>query len=146
MTKKLSLTYQWGWVIVWRLCKRWGHEEKRGYQKGTKMMRVYQILISALSVFFLVGFFTGLPAAAEENSCYLKSNTQDVFVIVYDMDREGNQGQQIWQGRINQGESVKITAPNGRFRYEFNAQPEEDQPLSGGKDRWCNNLNTILVP
>jgi hypothetical protein len=32
------------------------------------------------------------------------------------------------------------------IRYDYNAQPNEDQLLSGGNDRWCNNLNTILVP
>jgi hypothetical protein len=70
----------------------------------------------------------------------------DVFVIVFDMDRDGNQGRQIWQGRINQGESVKITAPHGLLRYDYNSEPDKDQPLSGGIDHGCNNLETILVP
>ena len=110
------------------------------------MRRTYLIFIVALFAFLITGFFINQQAIAEEGSCYLKANTQDVFVIVFDMDREGNQGRQIWQGRINHGESVKITTPNGRFRYDYNNQPDENQPLSGGYDRWCNNLNTILVP
>jgi hypothetical protein len=67
-------------------------------------------------------------------------------LIVFDLDRDGNQGDQIWQGRINRGESVKITVPHGRFRYDYNAHPDQDQPLSGGFDRSCSNLETILVP
>jgi hypothetical protein len=94
----------------------------------------------------LAGVFVGQHAEAEEGSCYLKANTKDVYVIVFDLDREGNKGHQIWQGRINQGESVKITTPQARFIYDYNDQPDEDQPLSGGSDRWCNNLETILVP
>ncbi len=110
------------------------------------MRTIYRILPIAFLTVILTGVFAGQDAQAEEGSCYLKTNTQDVYVIVFDMDREGNQGRQIWQGRINQGESVKITTPHGRFRYDYNDQPDEDQPLSGGSDRWCNNLETILVP
>ena len=110
------------------------------------MKKIYQALPIAFLILMLTRFLTGQAAAAEEGSCYLKSNTQDVFVIVFDMDKEGNQGQQIWQGRINQGESVKITTPHGRFRYDYNDQPDKDQPLSGGQERQCQNLNVILVP
>lgn len=83
---------------------------------------------------------------AEEGSCYLQANHTDVFVIVFDLDRDGNQGRRLWSGRINRGESVLIKTPHGRFRYDYNSQPDEDQPLSGGYDRWCNNKQTILVP
>ncbi|MDJ0984909.1 MAG: hypothetical protein QNJ26_05140 [Desulfobacterales bacterium] len=104
------------------------------------------IIFLIVSAFFMVCWWTAQDATAAEGSCYLRAKTQDVFVIVFDIDDEGNQGAQIWQGRINHNEKVKITAPHGRFRYDYNDQPEEDQPLSGGHDRWCNNLNTILVP
>lgn len=110
------------------------------------MRKIYSALPLVLFALILAGIFSGQDAAAEEGSCYLKATNKDVFVIVFDMDRDGNQGDQIWQGRINQGESVKITTPHGRFRYDYNDQPEEDQPLSGGLDRSCNNLNTVLVP
>jgi hypothetical protein len=110
------------------------------------MRTICRILPIAFLVVILAGVFVGQHADAEEGSCYLKATNTDVFVIVYDLDREGNKGRQLWQGRINQGKSVKITAPHGRFIYDYNDQPDEDQPLSGGADRWCNNLETILVP
>lgn len=110
------------------------------------MRKTYSALSLVLFALILAGIFTGQDAAAEEGSCYLKATNKDVFVIVFDMDRDGNQGDQIWQGRINRGESVKITTPHGRFRYDYNDQPDKEQPLSGGYDRSCNNLNTILVP
>ena len=97
-------------------------------------------------LFLITGFFSAQQATAQEGSCYLKANTQDVFVIVFDMDREGNQGRQIWQGRINHGESVKITTPNGRFRYDYNNQPDEKQPLSVGPDKWCDGKHDVAVP
>ena len=110
------------------------------------MRKIYRILPIALFSVILAGLFAVQHADAEAGSCYLKANTTDVFVIVFDLDRDGNQGDQIWQGRINQGESVKITVPHGRFRYDYNAEPDKDQPLSGGFDRSCSNLETILVP
>ena len=110
------------------------------------MGKIYRILPIALFTVILAGLFAVQHADAEAGSCYLKANTTDVFVIVFDLDRDGNQGEQIWQGRINQGESVKITAPHGQLRYDYNSEPDVDQPLSGGIDQGCNNLETILVP
>lgn len=110
------------------------------------MRQSYVLLSVALLAFILVAIFSSPDAVAEEGACYLKASNKGVFIIVYDLDRDNNQGAKIWQGRLNQGESAKITTPHGRFRYNYNDQPDEDQPLSGGGDRWCNNLNTVLVP
>jgi hypothetical protein len=116
------------------------------FEKGNKMRKIYRIVFIIFFAMMLAGFLSIPQADAEEGSCYLKASNTDVFIIVFDMDRDGNQGHQIWQGRINQGESIKITAPHGRFRYDYNSQPDEDQPLSGGQDRSCNSGETVLVP
>jgi hypothetical protein len=92
------------------------------------------------------GFLTISQADAAEGTCVLESADKDVFVIVFYADDEGNKGAQIWQGRITQGESAKITAPHARIRYSYNDQPDEDQPLSGDVDRSCSEGETILVP
>lgn len=110
------------------------------------MRNVNTNIIVALAALILAVLLPAQNLDAEEGSCYLKANATDVFVIVYDLDDKGIQGKQIWQGRINQGETAKITTPHGRFTYDYNAQPDVDQPLSGGNDRSCNNLETILVP
>jgi hypothetical protein len=108
--------------------------------------KIYRFVLIIFFSIMLTGLLSIAGADAEEGSCYLKASHTDVFVIVFDLDGEGNQGQQLWQGRINQGESVKITVPHGRFRYDYNDQPDEDQPLSGGSDRWCSGLETISIP
>jgi hypothetical protein len=117
-----------------------------GNQKGNKIKKSYLLLSITLCALTFAAIFNAEDATAEEGACFLKASNKAVFLIVYDIDRDGNQGAQIWQGRLNQGESVKITTPHGRFRYDYNDQPDQDQPLSGGADRWCNNLNTVLVP
>ncbi len=110
------------------------------------MGKISRIVFIILFTMISAGFLSNLKANAEEGTCVLQASNTDVFIIVFDLDRDGNQGDQIWQGRINQGESVKITAPHALFRYDYNAQPDEDQPLSGGQDRSCNSGETILVP
>jgi hypothetical protein len=110
------------------------------------MRNVNTNIIVALATLILAALLPTQNSDAEEDSCYLKANATDVFVIVYDLDDNGTQGKQIWQGRINQGETAKITTPHGRFRYDYNAQPDKDQPLSGGSDHSCSNLETVLVP
>ena len=91
------------------------------------------------------GFLFTPNSDAEEGTCILKAG-KDVFVIVWDLGEDGAKGRQIWQGRINQGGTAKITAPHARIRYSYNDQPDEDQPLSGDVERWCNSDETILVP
>ena len=119
--------------------------EDGNLEKGNKMRSIYRIVFVILLAVTSASFFSIPKADAEEGTCVLEAN-QDVFVIVWDHDDEGNKGRQIWQGRINQGKSVKITAQHGQIRYSYNDQPDEDQPLSGDTDRSCSNNEIILVP
>jgi len=110
------------------------------------MNKISKFLSLALLAILATAVLSMPEVQAEEGTCNLQATNTDVFIIVFDMDREGNKGKQIWQGRINVDESVKITAPHARFVYDYNSRPDEDQPLSGGTERWCNNDETVLVP
>ena len=103
-------------------------------------------ILIVVSAIVFSGILSVSETVAAEGTCYLQATNTDVFVKVFDLDREGNMGRMVWEGRINEHQSVKITMPHGRFRYYFNAQPDEDQPLSGGIDRWCINNHSVLVP
>jgi len=109
------------------------------------MKKIFRIVLMILFTVMTAGFLTIPEADAEEGTCVLEAN-KDVFVMVWDLDEDGNKGRQIWQGRINQGDTAKITAPHARLRYSYNDQPDKDQPLSGDVERWCNSGETILVP
>jgi hypothetical protein len=111
-----------------------------------KMKRIYQSLKIFFFAIILTGMISGSQSSAEEGSCYLKSLNTDVFVIVYDLNRNGDMGSLLWQGRINKGQEVFIRAPHARFRYYYNAQPDVNQPMSGGNSRWCDNQRTVGVP
>jgi len=110
------------------------------------MGKIFRIVFIILFAVMSTGFISILKVDAEEGTCVLMAEDKDVFVMVWDQDGEGNKGRQIWQGRINQGKSAKITAPHARIRYSYNDQPDEDQPLSGDVNRSCEGGETILVP
>ncbi|MGD9228469.1 MAG: hypothetical protein PVF26_18325, partial [Desulfobacterales bacterium] len=111
-----------------------------------KMRRILRIVFIILFTVMSAGSLCILKADAEEGTCVLEASSQDVFVVVWDQYDDGSKGPKIWQGRINQGKSAKITAPHARIRYSYNDQPDEDQPLSGDVDRSCSGGETILVP
>ena len=104
-------------------------------------------IFSILCVAFIAAGFISLPeAAAEQGSCVLQATDDNVFIIIYDMNSDGSRGSQIWEGRLNAGQQAQITTPHQQFVYYYNSQPDADQPLSGGTERWCNNNEVILVP
>ena len=110
------------------------------------MKRIYQSLTILFFAIILTSMISATESSAQEGSCYLKALKTDVYVIVYDLNRNGEKGPMIWQGRINEGQEKSIMAPHGRFRYYYNAQPDVNQPMSGGNNRWCDNKRTVGVP
>jgi len=82
---------------------------------------------------------------AKEGTCYLKATT-DASVEVYDLNRDGNQGDMIWQGRLKEGQRVLLKAPHARFRCKYNSEPDEQQALSIGPDKWCDGDQNVGVP
>jgi hypothetical protein len=110
-------------------------------------MKIFTRFLTILFLAIMAAGYVLIPdVGAEEGSCILQATNTDVFIIIYDMTPDGTQGDQIWQGRINAGQSARIKTPNGRFLYDYNSQPDTDQPLSGGNERWCSNDEVILVP
>lgn len=110
------------------------------------MKRIYQLLSIVFFGLILTGMISPSKTSADQGSCYLKAVRTDVYVVVYDLYRDGNMGYPIWRGRINEGEEVLINAPHGQFRYYVNAPPDVDEPLSGGISRLCSDKRRIGVP
>jgi len=93
-----------------------------------------------------IAFFISPVAAGEEGSCWLQALNTDIFVIVHDLDRDGNRGEVIWEGRLNQGQRALIKTPHGRFRYYINTEPDKRNAMNSGEDRWCDNGETVGLP
>ena len=98
------------------------------------------ILTTLLAIVLL--FSTGYTQ--EENFCYITTNRNVVYVVIYELDRQGNRGDIIFGGWIEDGERIPIEAEKGAIRYNYKLT--EEGPLSGDVSRWCINGNDILVP
>jgi hypothetical protein len=110
------------------------------------MKRIYRSLAIFFFMIILAGLLSATNISAIEGSCYLKALRTDVFVILHDLNRDGDMGAKIWEGRINEGQEVFLTTPHAQFRLYYNDQPDVDQPMSGGNDRWCDSKRTVGVP
>lgn len=110
------------------------------------MKRIRQLV----SIIFLAGVIAACAAAPDvdtrEGACLLKAAHSDVYLKVFDLDRNGNMGPLIWQGRINQGQTARIKTSQAYFRYFYNSEPDVDRPFSSGLDKACDDLDVLVVP
>lgn len=109
------------------------------------MNKLFEAFVIVAGLALVLGWMLLSVATAEEGTCYLKAD-RDVYLKVYDFDDDGNRGGILWQGRLNEGKTIELKAPHGLFSYEYNAQPDENQPLNSAEQRMCNSNETIGVP
>ena len=110
------------------------------------MKASFEALVVAAIITLLMGFMSPTAATAEEGTCILKAYPDDVYLEVYDWDEDGNRGGILWQGRLNAGKTITIKAPHGLLSYDYNAQPDVDQPLNSADQIMCNNNEIFDVP
>jgi hypothetical protein len=114
--------------------------------KEKDMKRIHRFV----SIIFFAAVITGCSAApdvdSDKGACYLKAAHTDVYIKVFDLDRERNMGPLIFQGRINQRTGARIKTSHAQFRYYYNSEPDVDQPLSSGPDQACDDLEVVFVP
>ncbi len=111
------------------------------------MKKSLDVLVVAAIITLVMGLTP--PSAAtfsEEGTCILKAYPNDVYLEVYDWDNDGNRLGILWQGRLNAGKSITINAPHGVLSWDYNAQPDVDQPLDSAQKRMCNSNETFNVP
>jgi hypothetical protein len=58
-------------------------------------------------------------SAKSVDTCFIKANTRDVYVIVYDVDRSGNKGYELWKGWIRQGTEQAQMSTSKRANAPF---------------------------
>jgi hypothetical protein len=103
-------------------------------------------LVLVLLAALIAGCANGPDVDTETGVCYLKAAHGDVYLKVFELNNDGNMGALIWQGKINQGQTERIGTANARLRYFYNSQPNVEQPLKGGVDNSCNDLEIVDVP
>ncbi len=108
-----------------------------------KIQRSFAIFTFAI---ILSGLLSVSKTYASTGSCYLQALRSDVYVVLHEMNSDGYKGPKIWEGRIDEGQKVLVTVPHARFRLYYSYQPDKNQPLSGGNDRYCDSRRTVGVP
>jgi hypothetical protein len=110
-------------------------------------MKVILSMILIISTVFFIDFMIPLEASAADFSCYIRAGRSDTYVVVTDMDRDGNpirRRGETWQGWIKQGQSQALKSRFGKIRYNYRRMNE-----SRGRGRVfanCRSGNTIQLP
>lgn len=92
----------------------------------------------------LTGFLLAPHVFAADNSCRIMGSLQnDVWVIIYDADSDGNRGPIIYKGKVEAGKEVPIKSTDGHIRFDYTLDP--NQPYDGDLSRACFGNRTIQV-
>ena len=86
--------------------------------------------------------FVPYPCAAD-NTCWISTGQQDVWVIIYDANEEGDREGVLWEGKIPAGEKVKVKSTKGHIRYQYKTNPNEG--YEGDLSTECYQQITVLV-
>ena len=100
---------------------------------------------SVLLLTFVVLNLVWLPASfAADNTCWLTAGSQDdVWVIVYDADEEGDRGGVLFEGKIPAGGKIKVNSTDGHIRYKYKMNPNEGYVGDISTD--CYQQESILL-
>ena len=110
------------------------------------MNRSFKVFLSAIVLISLLAVYSPLQADVQDAFCYLEADSVDVYIIVWEEDRQGNKGRQIWNGIIRQGHRVRLPSRTGSIRYSSTIYIGKEDALSGDTSRWCSDATTVGVP
>ena len=99
-----------------------------------------------LIVLLVVGMLPTPNAIAQDHSCNIRSQANQLFIIVYDVFPDGNSGNLIWQGILKNGQQIAISAQYGRFFFRYRTDPDAQSDVINGVIRFCRNNETIRLP
>lgn len=104
------------------------------------------IALPILTVFaiLIAGLFPLFDAAADDQTCLFKADTEDVHVYVQDKDDDGNDQDKVFEGWIKAGQEVQIRSQTGRISYSY--KERSDDRSYGDNHAECKDGNVIRVP
>jgi hypothetical protein len=109
------------------------------------MHRIFKVSMFVIFVILFSAIVSPLKADVRDLYCYLEATNVDAIVVVWEEDRQGNKGPQIWQGIVKQGQRQRINTRTGGIRYSSTVYNAKDA-LSGDTSRWCEEGTTVGVP
>jgi hypothetical protein len=105
-----------------------------------------RICLPLLAVFaiLITGLFPLFDAAADDQTCKLKADTDDVHVFAWDEDDERERMDNVFEGWIKAGQEVQIRSQTGLITYNYRERSTDRS--YGDNHAVCKNGNTIRVP
>ena len=109
-------------------------------------MKIMMSTILALCALLILNITTPPEADANTYTCTIRGGKQESYVVVTDMDREGNplrQRGELFQGVLKPDQNKTLNSTFGELRYSFKRY---NQSRSQGRIFSDCNGNTILLP
>jgi hypothetical protein len=125
-----------GKIIRHAVCKFFDVKEDSMKSKSIPILAFFAILSVCL--------FLSFNAAADDQTCVLKADTEDVHVYVQDKDDEGNDQDKVFEGWIKAGQEVQIRSQTGRISYSY--KERSDDRSYGDNHAECKDGDIIRVP
>ncbi len=107
------------------------------------MKRLSIPLLAAFAI-LIAGLFVFSGAAADENTCTFKADTNKVHITVWDEDSEGERQGKIFEGQLKSGERKKVQSTTGFIVFSYKIA--DDDRSYGDNHTTCKSGNTIRVP
>ena len=107
------------------------------------MRSLYFPLLTVLMILF-AGFFWFSDAAAGENTCMFKADSNKVHITVWDEDSGEDRQGKIFEGALESGDRQKIQSTTGFIVFSYKLAG--DDRSYGDNHQTCKNGKTIRVP
>ena len=85
-------------------------------------------------------------AISEDNICYLKSNTANLHVSVYEFLPTGTIGRRILNRVLEEDQRILLRSEYGKIYYEYSTDPEPQSSVAIGFIRSCKEKETLILP
>ena len=109
-------------------------------------MKIFMLITLTLSAVVILNITQPTEAAANTYTCTIKGGKQEAYVVVTDMDRDGNplrQRGELFQGVLKPNETQTLHSTFGELRYSFK---RDNQLRSRGRVFAGCKGNTIRLP
>ena len=121
------------------------------------MKLICSISITTFLSIFIITALTTPVAFASHNICWIKAANDDVFVRVFDKDRDGNTindgnfyrkyfwgEKELWEGKLKRGQRKWIKSSNGQIGYDYMAASADRS--YGRNTASCSHGEIIRIP
>ncbi len=109
------------------------------------MIKSLILFLGVLAITVSVTCFWPTDSAAQEFTCDIKADSDNIHVYVRDFDRDGNPTRRIiYRGWIMRGRRIPIVSQSGRISVNFKA--DSAKRGSGSNELTCRNNRIHSLP